>query len=178
VDEDTGIDTAEPLLATAETIHSSVRVRLACGGLSVDDRDTWACEGLLSLTGTDGKSLWRLERATPSPQRGRRGSQYVPREVRVDGKTYPAEVMYSVGEEDCSWRWVYQGAVTGEGPSQMPQHRELMEEPLEGFWERYLLSVLTGEPDVWKYALKGMPVEEKPTLGKRTSILGVFGNGK
>jgi len=183
VDEDTGVDTAEPLLDTAETIHSSVRVRLACGGLGVDDRDTWPCESLLGAT-PDGKPMWRLERA-PTEHRGRRGSQYVPREVTIAGGEYPAKVMYAVGADDCSWKWVYQGTVVGTGASQFPQSTELREEPLEGFWERYLLSVLAGEPDVWKYAFRGLPLPESSgegkngAAGKRSSVLGVFStNGK
>ncbi|KAK0623720.1 hypothetical protein B0T14DRAFT_516939 [Immersiella caudata] len=181
VDEDTGLDTAEPLLNTAETIHSSVRVRLACGGLGVDDRDTWACESLLAPT-ADGKPSWRLERST-TERRGRRGSMYIPPEVVIDGGEYPAGAMYKIGDDDSSWKWVYQGGVTGSGASQVPQALELPEEPLEGFWERYLLAILVGEPDVWKYAFRGLPKGEssgeKVSNGKRASLLSAFtGNGK
>ncbi len=35
VDPETNEDTDEPLLNTNERIHSSVRVRLACGGLGL-----------------------------------------------------------------------------------------------------------------------------------------------
>ncbi len=41
VDETTNEDTAEPLMGTNERVHSCVRVRLACGGLGLDDNAVW-----------------------------------------------------------------------------------------------------------------------------------------
>jgi hypothetical protein len=32
----------------------------------------------------------------------------------------------------------------------------LPEEPLVGYWERYLLGLMVGEADVWRYAQKGI----------------------
>src|SRR3569833_1039179 len=51
--------TAEPLANTNERIHSCVRVRLACGGLAVDDASAWTCAPL--TTADDGTALWRLQ---------------------------------------------------------------------------------------------------------------------
>ncbi|KAB5511165.1 hypothetical protein GE09DRAFT_1295662 [Coniochaeta sp. 2T2.1] len=63
VDPDTNEPLDEPLLRTSERIHSSVRVRLACRGLGLDDGQTWGCDGLLRGEGGVGP-LWRLERGS------------------------------------------------------------------------------------------------------------------
>ncbi|KAK5655227.1 hypothetical protein OQA88_5794 [Cercophora sp. LCS_1] len=170
VDEETNEDTGEPLLGTNETIHSSVRVRLAAGGLGLDDKDTWACDSL--LVGDDGSPLWRLEKGSALSDRERevlRG--YRPREVTIFGGEYPEECMYPVGEDDCAWKWVWTGKTTGQGQSQIPQATVLPEEPMKGFWERYLLSLLVGEADVWKYAFRGLPLNPQENKTKRASIL-------
>ncbi|KAL1837313.1 hypothetical protein VTJ49DRAFT_4035 [Mycothermus thermophilus] len=46
VDETSNEDTSEPLLGTGERVHASVRVRLVCGGLGLDDGGVWGCEAL------------------------------------------------------------------------------------------------------------------------------------
>ncbi|KAK4120254.1 hypothetical protein N657DRAFT_666259 [Parathielavia appendiculata] len=140
VDETTNEDTLEPLVGTAERIHSSVRVRLVCGGLGLDDNGVWKCEALLGTGDSErddeegGFGRWRL------------GSS----------SEYPAGVMYPVGEEDHRWKWVFDGRVEGEGEGMVPHVRELPEEPLVGYWERYLLKMTVGEVDVWRYAQKGL----------------------
>ncbi|KAK3935161.1 hypothetical protein QBC46DRAFT_398102 [Diplogelasinospora grovesii] len=154
VDSDTNEDTAEPLLHTCETIHSSVRVRLACGGLGMDDKDVWPCDSLLRGPG-DLKPLWRLERAPPANDVGVMGS-YKPREPDLPSGEYPASCMYPVGVEDSRWQWVYVKAPEGEGVRRIPQATVTPEEPLIGFWERCLLAMTAGDPDVWKYAQKGL----------------------
>ncbi|KAK0704424.1 hypothetical protein B0H67DRAFT_499240 [Lasiosphaeris hirsuta] len=178
VDEATNQDTAEPLLGTNETVHSSVRVRLVCGGLGVDDREVWPCEALLKrLDGKEGGALWRLERGSAwSPADEEKIRRFRPRELTLPGGEYPEECMYPVGEEDHKWRWVYSKAVEGAGQSQVPQVTALAEEPLVGFWERYLLAVTAGEPDVWKFAQRGLPqVEPEAKVTKRSSVLSAFG---
>ncbi|KAH8673769.1 hypothetical protein BX600DRAFT_509003 [Xylariales sp. PMI_506] len=47
IDPVTGRATRVPLGGTNERIHSSVRVRLACAGLSLDDKTLWKCVPLL-----------------------------------------------------------------------------------------------------------------------------------
>ncbi|KAK3681132.1 hypothetical protein B0T22DRAFT_312742 [Podospora appendiculata] len=156
VDEDTNEDTAEPLLGTAERIHSSVRVRLACGGLGVDDKEVWPCEGLLKDSGKGGGGglLWRLERGSGfAPEDERSVQGFVPRELGLPGGEYREEYLYPVGKDDNVWRWVYVKPVEGEGVYRVPQAAALPEEPLVGYWERYLLAMLIGEGDVWRYAL-------------------------
>jgi hypothetical protein len=177
VDEDTNEDTKEPLVGTAETIHSSVRVRLACGGLGLDDRDVWSCDSLLKGDEKYGDGpLWRLERASPTGQKAP-----LPREITIPGGEYPASVMYPLGDDDGAWKWVWTAKIQGTGPDQIPQAPVLPEEPLTGFWERYLLKLLAGDPDVWKYAFRGLPVTEQEAppappvkQSKRASFIGAL----
>ncbi|KAK3505420.1 hypothetical protein B0T13DRAFT_410817 [Neurospora crassa] len=176
VDEDSNIDTPFPLLSTGETIHSSVRVRLTCGGLGPDDKDTWTCDALLK--GQDGKPLWKLERGWGvSKEEQAKIEGFVPREVSVLGpcaggrkrsgsRVYPTEGLYEVKKEEMAWRWVYIGdeksVQTGTGSGKImfgkgvrfPDRKVLAEEPVVGYWERYLLGMLTtpGERDVWRWA--------------------------
>jgi len=167
VDEGTNEDTDEPLLRTNETIHSSVRVRLACGGLGLDDKDVWTCDSLLR----DDKGrqpLWRLEKGSAlSPAELNRMRHFVPREITLPSGEYPKAWMYDVQEGDSAWRWVYEGKVKGGhlgAEGRVPSAAVLPEEPLCGYWERYLLGMLSGEADVWRFAqrvptggIAGMP---------------------
>lgn len=162
VDETTNEDTDEPLLNTGERIHSSVRVRLACQGLSVDDESLWACEALLGAG-------WVLERGRVSDSSATvwepGEEEYVAKCLR-DGPRevtdlawcgeYPSNGVYPVKEGDREWKWVWKGKVkgkNGEEEMQVPQELELPEEPLCGYWERVLLGLMCGEVDVWRWAL-------------------------
>lgn len=175
VDETTNEDTAEPLVGTNERVHSCVRVRVVCGGLGLDDNAVWGCPALLArgeVDGPGGYGGWRLERGSALPGEEeevvRRVREGGPREVRLNGTVsgggilgggeYPAEAMYPVGPEDHKWRWVFEGKVEGDGgQGRVPQVAALPEEPLVGYWERYLLALMVGEAaDVWKYAQKGL----------------------
>lgn len=197
VDETTNEDTTEPLLGTNETIHSSVRVRLGCGGLGVDDKEVWGCEGLLAPLpkGDQSKPLWKLERDLDDDEQARRGRGYDRRvrEIGLPGGEYPEACMYPVRKGDCAWKWTFTGKPTGQSTeSQYPQQTTLREEPLVGYWERYLLAVLRGEPDVWRFAegvefgdggvasdgkADRVDVEKTPVVkvSKRASFLGAFG---
>jgi hypothetical protein len=179
VDETTNEDTAEPLLATNERVHSAVRVRLACRGLGADDNSVWACEALRGSPGDhgdgdggadddggNGSGRWRLERGLALSEQQeeeevwrvrREGPPELRRNALMgDRPEYPAEAMYPVGEEDHRWRWVWEGPVEGEGQDRVPQVLALPEEPLVGYWERYLLGLLASEKDVWQYAQRGI----------------------
>lgn len=175
VDETTNEDTTEPLVSTGERVHASARVRLACRGLGLDDAAVWACPALLLPTSADGDGKggrWKLERgggALSEEEEAaiRAALKDGPREVRMmlrgstgagpEGEpTYPAEGLYPVGEEDHLWKWVWEGKVEGEGQERMPQALALPEEPLVGYWERYLLGLTSGEVDVWRYAQRGI----------------------
>ena len=154
VDEDTNEDTAEPLMNTNETIHSSVRVRISCKGLGLDDKDVWACD---SLKGTNGKQLWTLEKGSGFSEADERAIQeFQPREPRISPDEYSPDLMYPSTREDSAWRWRYIGPVKGEGSGQVPASKVLPEEPLVGYWERFLLGMIVNDPDVWKFAQRGV----------------------
>ena len=155
VDPATNEDTPSPLLSTNERVHSSVRVRLACGGLGPDDDDDgggpWSCPALTH--GTNGERLWILERGS-----GLNATEEVdlrhfqPRELRLDGRRYPESRLHPIKQADSQWRWVFVARPEGEGDERVPQSTVLPEEPLVGYWERLLLALTAGEPDVWKWA--------------------------
>lgn len=162
-DYETNRESDQPLRNTSERIHSSVRVRLACGGLGLDDRAAWTCEALTSRKLGGGVPLWRLEPGTGlCEQEVEAVRRFRPREF---GMGYPDAYLYPVDPRDGQWKWVF---ASGEGPrwgdkkgtvsSTIPQATVLPEEPLTGYWERYLLSLLAGHMDVWRYAEGNPPV--------------------
>ncbi|KAK3899155.1 hypothetical protein C8A05DRAFT_18372 [Staphylotrichum tortipilum] len=148
VDETTNEDTAEPLMGTNERVHSCVRVRLACGGLGLDDNTLWGCEALEGWRVERVGGLGEAEEAVVEGVRARGA-----REVGLPGGEYPVEGLYAVGEGDHRWRWVWEGKVEGEGVGRVPQVAALPEEPLVGYWERWLLGLMCGEGDVWRFAM-------------------------
>jgi hypothetical protein len=150
VDPDTNEDVDEPLLRTGERVHSSVRVRLACQGLSVDDQGVWGCEALLK----DGKNpLWELERGSGfSDEEEAALRRFRTAEDDLGDKEYPTEKLYDVDAGRERWRWIYQKKPGGKGEEQVPQSSVLPEEPLVGYWERLLLGVTVGKPDAWMFA--------------------------
>lgn len=155
VDEDTNEDTTEPLMHTNETIHSCVRVRLACRGLGLDDKEVWTCD---SLKGPDGKPLWVLEKGSGFSEAEEKAiREFQPREPQIAPDEYQTSLMYPSTRDDTAWRWRYVGTVRGEGDAQVPHSKIMPEEPLVGYWERFLLGMIVNEPDVWKYAQRGVP---------------------
>ncbi|KAG8666277.1 hypothetical protein FPOAC2_11383 [Fusarium poae] len=128
-------DKSRYLLDTNERIHSSVRVRLACKGLSLDDEHVWDCPALL------GK--WKLKRTRekfndPVPQE----PGWCPHSAK-DNMGHPND--WSKGR----WVWEYIGSEKN-GPTDKRQ-RVMVEEPL-GPYERYLLSLSAGTPNVYHFA--------------------------
>lgn len=124
VDPKTRLDKGKFLENTNEGVHSSVRVRLACEGLGLNDRCVWRCEALAD---------WRLRRVT------------VVREVRYEsgGRAYCRE------EAEERWLWKYVGD-DSRAPDDADQ-RTMWEAPL-GYYERYLLDRCGGTPNVYDYA--------------------------
>ncbi|KAI8963932.1 hypothetical protein F5Y11DRAFT_346006 [Daldinia sp. FL1419] len=145
---------------TNERIHSSVRVRLACEGLGLNDSNIWACPALLRA--------WRPRRVAqifsdPVPQdadwgpksngNSRRqsntnnGSSSTPNKVIYDAdgseSTSTQEDNSSQGQR---WVWEYIGPEVG-----APYVRTLVEENI-GPWERHLLGLSTGKVHVHEYA--------------------------
>lgn len=152
VDEDTNKASHEPLLNTGERIHSSVRVRLACGGLGMDDACAWTCE---ALTESDEKTrLWKLGRSGPVGSgevlslSGARTSS-----AQSFGPDQPAGA-YAVLPSDGIWQWKYAQSVDEAQAleEKVPQFHVLPEEPLVGPCERLLLALTAGRQDVWKYS--------------------------
>jgi len=156
VDGDTNADIEDaPLLRTGERVHSSVRVRLACNGLETDDAGVWQCVPLLGSSDNEGaERLWRLEK----------GSGFAAGEVgpskpkELEHAQYPESNLYPVEAGDSEWRWVFSSRPEGIGNSQVPQETVLPEEPMVGYWERYLLALTVGELDVWKWAQQNPPL--------------------
>ncbi|XXH05017.1 hypothetical protein Hte_011441 [Hypoxylon texense] len=146
---------------TNERIHSSVRVRLACEGLGLNDSKVWECPALLKM--------WRPRRIydkflDPIPQNanwGPKGENN--RGIQADGTTNTAReadsanVNFSNGSRSetaqgnnglgqLRWVWEYIGPDVG-----APFVRTLVEENM-GPWERHLLGLSTGKLHVYNYA--------------------------
>ncbi len=157
VDPETNEDTDAPLLRTAEAVHSSVRVRLACGGLGMDDKERWDCPALLKDK-EGGKLLWRLERVGEADGGG--VSEFKPRELLLGEAEYPTDKLYPANSRTGKWQWVFAQSDAGEkmGAARVPQSTVLPEEPLVGYWERFLLWTTVGNPDVWMWAEKNPPL--------------------
>lgn len=122
---------------TNERIHSSVRVRLACKGLGLNDRDIWTCPAL---------GPWRLERTTnkyedPVPV-------HPPWEPSGDESAF---IEHPQESSSGRWVWQYKGHHRNAPPSE--KQMTMVEEPL-GPYERYLLKLAGGEPNVWIFADK------------------------
>ncbi|KAK1759006.1 hypothetical protein QBC47DRAFT_370881 [Echria macrotheca] len=160
VNPENNADTTTPLERTEERIHSSVRVRLACQGLGWDDRAPWECK---ALTGNPTNGVrWRLVKGK-SRERLVGGGKICgsDHEEGVNGETHDNGTLYPLGEGDCDWHWVWDRKGTGRGgkASLEPKVRHIPEEPLDGYWERYLLGLSAGEKgrDVWRFALENPP---------------------
>ncbi|KAL3291274.1 peptidoglycan binding domain-containing protein [Colletotrichum asianum] len=146
-------DSDEALLNTNERILSSVRVRLACQGLALDDAEIWDCKPLTRAA--DGSALWKLERGSGlTASELDQTKSFRPRESDLgtgefDGKLYP------VGDRDGQWRCVLvdkrRGAVS--------LKEVLPEESVTGYWERYLLALTAGKPGVWRWAEDNPPLD-------------------
>lgn len=166
----------ELLKNTNERIHNSVRVRLACGGLGLDDSGPWACEALA------GK--WKLDRA--------RADDHIVDPIRPDANWWPKcappgsqEFTANLdGGQRWVWRWAGPQYEDGEepdvspsngtssngagarraaapavkakktSPKKVPLQKILVEEP-SGPYERYLLYL--GEEQ--RKSLKGSVIE-------------------
>ncbi|KAH6693654.1 hypothetical protein F5X68DRAFT_258536 [Plectosphaerella plurivora] len=104
---------------TSERIHSSVRVRLRCEGLGLNDKELWNCPAL--------RGYWQLKK----------------RKLTFEG----LEQQSTTTDEDDGGQyvWVYVG------PLDESAERTLAEEPM-GPFERRLLEMTAGSPNVWEYA--------------------------
>lgn len=164
IDPETNEDTSEPLINTNETVHSSVRVRLACLGLGMDDQRPWECAPLLK--DHHGRQLWRLERGSGYSDGVAAGIRsFRPRELDLPKNEYPDNQLYQMQDGDGQYRWVFsqQQKASREGDEMIPPVTVLPEEPLVGYWERLLLYLNMGKTDIWRSA------EMNPPLGLAAS---------
>ncbi|KND94731.1 hypothetical protein TOPH_00591 [Tolypocladium ophioglossoides CBS 100239] len=131
IDPKTELDKERFLQDTNESVHSSVRVRLACEGLGLNDRSVWTCTAL---------SSWRLKRVTVvrDPPQSR-----APSRARGDGREYY--------EEELEERWVWKYVGDPRAAPEDPNQRIMWEAPL-GPNERHLLHISGGTPNVYEYA--------------------------
>ncbi|KAI0115850.1 hypothetical protein GGR51DRAFT_555725 [Nemania sp. FL0031] len=145
----------EFLVDTNERVHPSVRVRLACEGLGLNDWEVWDCASLLKY--------WRPQRVA------RRFSDPVPRTAewgpsrrntqatisRLPEQSESALNAAAASEESLQmlsldpserWTWEYSGPETMAPPTRM-----MVEENL-GPFEQRLLELAAGKVHVYKYA--------------------------
>ncbi|KZL84210.1 hypothetical protein CI238_11757, partial [Colletotrichum incanum] len=121
---------------TNERIHSSVRIRLACKGLGLNDAGVWDNPAM--------KKHWKLVRTKaryddPVPNH----PAWEPEEDKQECMKHPSEC------EDGRWVWEYCGPEK-EAPTS-PSARVMVEEPL-GPFERHLLRLTGGTPSVYQHA--------------------------
>ncbi|KAF3064920.1 hypothetical protein GL218_01632 [Daldinia childiae] len=146
---------------TNERIHSSVRVRLACEGLGLNDSNIWECKALVRA--------WRPRRVAqtfsdPVPHdaswgRKANGDTGGRQSNTANGSSAaPSKAIYDAEEsestttqggssrEELRWVWEYIGPEAG-----APYVRTLVEENI-GPWERHLLELSSGKVHVREYA--------------------------
>lgn len=149
----TNTDTKEPLINTNERIHSSVRLRLACKGMGLDDKGPWPCASLLTDDSHPSRPLWKLEKGNAIDLKELGRDQAFWKE-EVNKRGYDG-VSYETQQGDGDWRWTLQndGVVKNNlGEEVSPAIRILPEEPIIGYWERNFLALTRGEVDVWRLA--------------------------
>jgi hypothetical protein len=131
----TGKDKPEFLQDTNERVHSSVRIRLACKGLDLNDKGVWTAVAL--------SKNWKLKQTSdiiddPVPEHPSwepSGADQVPKKLG--------------GSDKKRWVWEYVGDEKT-GPTDQKQ-RVMVEETL-GPYERYYVEILGGTPNVFEYA--------------------------
>lgn len=161
INVETGLPSNAFLEDTNERIHSSVRVRLATGGLGLNDSDLWQAPAL--------KGKWRPRRTNkdyvdPIPKTRKTWEQIKEvkaHDVSADPEHHgdPArqiEIMEAAADQqrplsgsgDGKERWVWEYC----GPEkEAPAERVLVEEPL-GPYERQLLRLASGKPNIYDFA--------------------------
>lgn len=167
INPDNGTPRKAFLKDTNERIHSSVRVRLACEGLGLNDSGLWECSSLLRS--------WRPRRVhedfdDPIPQNAHWGprsgdsinglpnntnatteesidhgdvSSTVIRELVQDAKGVSTSEASSPRPR---WVWEYVG------PEKNAPHDQTLVEDTMGPWERHLLELSVGKVQVCDYA--------------------------
>ncbi|KAH6998621.1 hypothetical protein BKA56DRAFT_626946 [Ilyonectria sp. MPI-CAGE-AT-0026] len=134
-DPKTKIDADRFLMDTNERIHSSVRIRIACKGLGLNDKAVWDCPALLKS--------WKVKRTQEDYEDPVPFHPDWDPEMEKDAFGHPSD--WKKGR----WIWEYCGEEKN-APTDKKQ-RILVEEPL-GPYERYLLKLSAGAPNVYHFA--------------------------
>lgn len=133
VDPKTKKERSQFLQDTNERIHSTVRVRLACKGLGLNDKEEWDCKAL---------GQWRLKRTDDDIE------DPVPRHAAWEPEGGD-DAQDLGGPSKGRWVWEYAGKEKDAHPD--PKQRTMVEEPL-GPYERYFLRHMAGTPNVFEFA--------------------------
>jgi hypothetical protein len=136
VDSKTDVAKKDFLTDTNERIHSSIRIRLACKGLGLNDAGIWDCPSLLKN--------WRLvktktEYSDPIVKHPSWEPRDEDQEMDDDGSSSEPE------------RWVWEYCGPEKDAPTVKAGRILVEEPL-GPYERYYLKLAGGKPNVYHFA--------------------------
>lgn len=133
----TGRDKAQFLQDTNERIHSSVRVRLACKGLGLNDKAIWTSPSL---------QKWRVERTNKSYD------DPVPTHPHWEPEGHDSAFIEHP-QESANGRWVWQYIGSDKDGPQNQKQKTMVEEAL-GPYERYFLKLAGGNPNIWLFAEK------------------------
>ncbi|KAJ3942442.1 uncharacterized protein N0V96_007942 [Colletotrichum fioriniae] len=136
VNAHTDARTATFLTDTNERIHSSVRIRLACKGLGLNDLGEWDNPAM--------KKNWRLVYSNAAYE------DPVPHHPVWEPESDQQECMKHPADADSDGRWVWEYCGPNENAPTSPNGRTLVEEPL-GPYERHLLKLTGGDPNVYQY---------------------------
>ncbi|KAI0540875.1 hypothetical protein GGR58DRAFT_520988 [Xylaria digitata] len=156
VDPKNGRPLIEFLQDTNERIHSSVRVRLACEGLGLNDSGVWYCASLLRYWRPQRVSQQFFDPVSRTAEWGPISSSgntemTAPKPRQTEGTANATAISAESLEmlsQDPTERWVWEYV----GPeSTAPVIRTMVEENL-GPYEQQLLGLAAGKVHVYKYA--------------------------
>ena len=133
-DPKTKLDKDRFLMDTNERVHSSVRIRLACQGLGLDDKGIWDCPALCS---------WKVKRTQE------KFDDPVPHHPGWEPSDEEDDIKHPNECKKGRWVWEYVGDDKN-APTDKKQQL-MVEEPL-GPYERYLLRLAGGNPNVYHFA--------------------------
>ncbi|KAF4465256.1 hypothetical protein FALBO_7899 [Fusarium albosuccineum] len=135
LDPKTKLDETRFLQDTNERIHSTVRIRLACKGLGLNDKSVWDCPSLLKN--------WKVKRTQEKYHDPVPFHPGWDPEREEDGIGHPND--WSKG------RWVWEYVGDDKNGHTDKKQRIMVEEPL-GPYERYLLKLSAGSPNVYHFS--------------------------
>ncbi|KPM41510.1 hypothetical protein AK830_g5012 [Neonectria ditissima] len=134
-DPKTKLDADKFLMDTNERIHSTVRVRLACQGLGLDDKNVWDCSALLKS--------WKVKRT--------REKFEDPVPCYPDWDPESGKDAFGHPNDWSKGRWIWEYCADEKHAPTDRKQRVMVEEPL-GPYERHLLKLSAGTPNVFEFA--------------------------